>query len=667
MTQQLQLPLAAALLSALSGSLWAESAAYLELDPVVVTATRTAQPLSQAASSISVVKAKDIEETVPQTFTDTLLDIPNVDVESSSSVMFSRIRIRGSEPNQITYLVDGLRQDDTTAAGNQFIGIFIDPELLKQVEVKRGGGSSLYGNGGIGGTLSVTTKSAADFLAGTDKNYGVKVKTGYASDTKEWQKSAYVFGRHDIWDVLVGVNRRDSGNVKNSSGRRIDNNSDAEYTSVIAKVSALPTDEMAFSLAYNFDEAQDEWGRQDRWFYKNKQNRITGKWDFNSGPLLNLSAAVQYVDSTFSFDSGIKKAKNNFNSIGGNLQNTFEFSAAGQHALTVGGDIYKKSQSGVEADNTGHWVNAPSRPDSDAVDAGLFIQDQYAITDYLALTPVLRWNYYKRESNTGFASVSDSKFTPGLTLTVKPAKPVSLWASVNTGYRPPILDELYFSMVWPGTHTVVVPNPDLKPEKSLNYEAGSSFKADGVFGSDDHLFAKAVFFYDDVKDFIAPKAWLEPTTPPTLYYSSQNVGHVVRKGIELSGTYAAGQFSTSVSYGLLHAVDKETNERMNGITPQSANLKLAYAFPAQAINVWYRAHWSKGGESSVEDRATGKKLHFSSFLTHSLGAEWSPKVADLANLQAGIAAVNLFDKEYRMLNGSYGSGRGVRLWLSAQF
>lgn len=33
MTQQLQLPLAAALLSALSGSLWAESAAYLELDP----------------------------------------------------------------------------------------------------------------------------------------------------------------------------------------------------------------------------------------------------------------------------------------------------------------------------------------------------------------------------------------------------------------------------------------------------------------------------------------------------------------------------------------------------------------------------------------------------------------------------------------------------------
>ena len=122
-----------------------------------------------------------------------------------------------------------------------------------------------------------------------------------------------------------------------------------------------------------------------------------------------------------------------------------------------------------------------------------------------------------------------------------------------------------------------------------------------------------------------------------------------------------------MSYGLLHAVDKETNERMNGITPQSANLKLAYAFPAQAINVWYRAHWSKGGESSVEDRATGKNLHFSSFLTHSLGAEWSPKVADLAKLQAGIAVVNLFDKEYRMLNGSYGSGRGVRLWLSAQF
>ena len=159
---------------------------------------------------------------------------------------------------------------------------------------------------------------------------------------------------------------------------------------------------------------------------------------------------------------------------------------------------------------------------------------------------------------------------------------------------------------------------------------------------------------------LRPRLGLSLQHRPPSITRRQNVGHVVRKGIELSGTYAAGQFSTSVSYGLLHAVDKETNERMNGITPQSANLKLAYAFPAQAINVWYRAHWSKGGESSVEDRATGKNLHFSSS-SHTRSVRNGPQRSPTWLTCGRIAVVNLLTKEYRMLNGSYGSGRGVRL------
>ena len=118
-----------------------------------MTATRVAEPLSEAAASISVITAKTIEENVPQTFAETLLDVPNVDVTSSESVMFNRVSIRGSDANQITYLIDGMRQEDTTIGGNQPVGLFIDPEMVKQVEVRRGGGSSLYGNGGIGGTV----------------------------------------------------------------------------------------------------------------------------------------------------------------------------------------------------------------------------------------------------------------------------------------------------------------------------------------------------------------------------------------------------------------------------------------------------------------------------------------------------------------------------------
>lgn len=44
---------------------------------------------------------------------------------------------------------------------------------------------------------------------------------------------------------------------------------------------------------------------------------------------------------------------------------------------------------------------------------GLFIQDIYDITGWLSVSPVVRWNYYKRESNKGYASMSDNKVTPG--------------------------------------------------------------------------------------------------------------------------------------------------------------------------------------------------------------------------------------------------------------
>ncbi len=643
-------------------------------EPVVVTATRVAQPVSEAAASISVVTSKDIEQLAPNTFTEALLTIPNVDVESQDSVMFTKISIRGSDANQITYLIDGMRQDDTTTGGNQFIGIFADPETLKQIEVKRGGGSSLYGNGGIGGTVSVTTKDATDFLAGTDKDYGMLLKTGYSTDTESWQKGIYAFGRHDIWDVVVGVNRRDSGEIRSSRGYRSHNNADSDYTSVMAKISAMPIDDMLMSVSYNYDIANDEWdsyGARDS--YKNKQHRVTGKWEYAHSDLINIKSAIQYVKSEYSFDIGSTDmhSKNNFDSFGGNIQNTSEFHFFGNHALTFGGDIYKKSQLGKSLnENNNSWEYNSTRPDSDALDAGIFIQDVYSINRYVSLTPVLRWNYYKRESNTGYDDLSDSKLTPGLTLTLRPMESAEIWASVNTGYRPPILDELYSTAYYPGitfTH-IVYPNPDLKPERSTNWEIGTNLNFSGLLTENDKLNTKLTFFYDDVKDFISPDSWYEDSDPFTLYYKIENIGHVVRKGIELSANYSIDDFSVQASYGLVHATDKDTDERVEGVTPQSANLRLGYTIPSQALDLWYRAHWSKGGKSSVSPYPDdGTHFDFASYMTHSIGLQWSPKIDGFVNFNAGVAITNLFDKEYRLLNGTYGYGRGARVWLSAQF
>ena len=132
--------------------------------PVVVTATRTEKKLNEAPSSLVVITDSQLEQDNPKTLGDALLDIPNVMMEAPDSPVFTRISIRGSDSDQITYLIDGVRQDNYTMSGNRPAFMFADPEMIKQIEVRRGGGSSLYGNGGIGGTIAVTTKTAADLL-----------------------------------------------------------------------------------------------------------------------------------------------------------------------------------------------------------------------------------------------------------------------------------------------------------------------------------------------------------------------------------------------------------------------------------------------------------------------------------------------------------------------
>lgn len=413
---------------------------------MVVTATRVNQPLSEAASSITVVSEKEIAQTQPLTFAEILDTIPNVDTTSSTSVMYNRVSIRGSQPNQITYLIDGMRQDDLTMGGNRPMGVFADPEILKQVEVRNGGGSALYGNGGIGGTLALETKSAADFLADSDKDFGALVKVGYGSDSISWSKSAYAFGRSDMWDVVAGVTRRDSGAAKTSyKGLRSTADVDNDSTSVFIKATLSPTDNNAATLSYAYDIAHNDSEKGTRFdSYRYEQHRIIGQWEYELDEFINLKTGLQYAQSNFNFENNVPRIfKDKFESFSGNFQNTSRFELFGRHDLTYGLDFSRTEQSGLTKDS-GEWADDTSRPDAEGLDAGVFIEDQYKLTNYLAIAPQLRWSYFKRQSNADYPSLSDSKLTPGVTVKLTPIEEVMFWGSVTTGYRPPILDEMYY-------------------------------------------------------------------------------------------------------------------------------------------------------------------------------------------------------------------------------
>ena len=97
--QPLVAPVTLAILSVISTLSVAETVQSVE--PVVVTATRVNQPLSEAASSITVVSEKEIVQTQPLTFAEILDTIPNVDTTSSTSVMYNLKVVQNRHDTQV--------------------------------------------------------------------------------------------------------------------------------------------------------------------------------------------------------------------------------------------------------------------------------------------------------------------------------------------------------------------------------------------------------------------------------------------------------------------------------------------------------------------------------------------------------------------------------------
>ena len=93
----------------------------------------------------------------------------------------------------------------------------------------------------------------------------------------------------------------------------------------------------------------------------------------------------------------------------------------------------------------------------------------------------------------------------------------------------------------------------IKPEKSVNYEIGASALFANLADEGDELSVKAAIFYDDIKDHIFADVLAFDPENLTMTFHTYNLGHVVNKGIELSGSYSLGNFRASASYGYLHS------------------------------------------------------------------------------------------------------------------
>ncbi|MHC6224267.1 TonB-dependent receptor [Pseudomonas sp. X10] len=162
----------------------------------------------------STLSQAEIDRYQPSNIPSVLATLPGVNMGGSSKPGGQTINIWGlGDAEDVPMTVDGAVKSGFERY--QQGTIFIEPELIKHIEVEKGPHSVKTGNGGFGGSVNMTTKDATDLLQ-EGRNSGAMLKYGYASNDHQQTYSSALFGRTDDGriDVLAYLTKRDGGDMK---------------------------------------------------------------------------------------------------------------------------------------------------------------------------------------------------------------------------------------------------------------------------------------------------------------------------------------------------------------------------------------------------------------------------------------------------------------------
>ena len=156
------------------------------LDPLVVTASRSPQPLTDLIADVTWIGPEEIARAGAQSLAELLQRQPGVQIvvngpPGSTSGAF----LRGANSNQTLVLIDGLRVGSSSSGTSPLEAIPL--ELIDHIEILRGPAASLYGADAIGGVIQVFTRTAGSGLAANATagygSYATSLFSGGASAT----------------------------------------------------------------------------------------------------------------------------------------------------------------------------------------------------------------------------------------------------------------------------------------------------------------------------------------------------------------------------------------------------------------------------------------------------------------------------------------------------
>lgn len=593
--------------------------AVLPLEGVVVTATRTDRLASEVSQAVNVVDQSVLSFRQSNTPAEALREEPGLFVQKTGHGGGS-VNVRGLSSSQILILVDGVRLNNSTyRLGNHPYLTWIDPAVIRQIEVIRGPTSMLYGSDAMGGTIHVLSRMPS--MNSPSFQINGKLFSRYASADRSATGRLEAALSNRKLAVQAGISLFSAGDLRRGAN--------SHYPELEVSDGGVVQSPTGFKANYfNTKMVLQMTTNQSLTIaYQNARRRHVPRYDKyeNNGYLLweyhpqyhdliymtyrcsNPGSVFTSVAATISYQRQLEGRRmqkeaslrtdeeDQVGTMGISLQLN---SLYRNHILTYGAEGY------FDAVQSHRWSGQPSEdlqpeergryPDGARYNSsGLFIQDEWCLSPVWRITAGLRISLFYADFNMfeGISGIREkyTQYFRSLTghagIIWKLSNQLSLNMNAGQAFRAPNLSDL--SKLGESKGDIwEVPNSRLEAEKMLSFDTGLRF-------SSEQLKWQASLYYSVVSDLIASAdalfQGLSTVTCQDVVYqvkSKQNIGQAYITGAELS--VSGHIFSAIKLYGNLtcaYGQNRTLREPVGGIPPlfglagmgwESRNLSVSF-------------------------------------------------------------------------------------------
>ena len=587
-----------AILTGMAFSTSTFAAENINLENIIVTASRVAQPRENSIADITVIDAEEIQRAGQSTLVELLARQAGIEVSSNGGAgSLSNVYLRGTNANHVVVLIDGLRVNSATAGTTAFENLPMGQ--IDKIEILRGPASTLYGQDAIGGVIQIFTKRG-------DGTVKFNASVGY--------------GSYNTKRIDAGV----SGSTDNTHFALNLSNLDTKSFSTINTTNAKYSDKDAYrnlSFSGNISH-QIEVGHEIGVQFLHSDGH--GHYDSAPSNFDSNAYMKQYSYAIFSYnqftDFWLSKIRigegvdasldfSPYSLPNGSLLKTKQFQLSWQNdfklplgTLTL---LYDNLDQLVKSNDTSFAVTAR---DNDGFTASYLLD-----TDVHSLQMSAR-----HDSNSQFGEHNTGSIGYGYKLTPY----WRLSTNYGTGFKAPTFNDLYWPFTDYGFGYSYGGNPNLKPEKSHNIEARIHYQSKNTNAS-------ILAFHNTIDNLISSNG-----LPAGMQI---NINHASIKGISFSANHQLENFNVGVSVDIQSPKDEITNKLLARRANRHASANVSYTmghwqFVSEAI-----ASSIRYNNATNTEQLAGYAL-LNATVEYKFSKDWS--------IQA--RADNILDKKYSL-------------------